>query len=535
MARSNDPNDNLAPVRNQNFLEHSSLGTESLILLEFAKTGRLSGYDKDFVDQPSTSRRAANAIALLSITACAAALRFHALGAKTFWFDEGVSVGIARLDAYNFLRILWRREANMSLYYILLHAWLWLGNSEAFIRSLSVIFALATIPAIYFLGRRLFDSRTGLVAAVLLSVNAFHLCYSQEARSYSLMVLLCILSSLYFVKTVENQSPPNRRAYVAFSALAVYAHFYSLLLIVAQYLSLRYFAALQASSGPWKRTWRTIAIVVSPILLFVATTGAGPLKWIPRPGLKDLWSFAILMTGHDGVLLLVAIAVLFAVGIYPIIRSTTREELWPSQFLLVWLFFPILVVLVLSFARPLFLPRYFIFCLPALLLPVSSGLRRIRPGWLQIPALLLVVLLSLRGTISYYHQDFDNERDDWRAASTYVLSQAQPGDALLFHVPMGRMPYEYYHSLANAGMASPTVLYPSHGPRITFLDFVEKPDYARISNSLPQYRRVWVVIAHAETPDGFDLKATSLMNLAGEGRRNAQHTIFNGIDLFLYQ
>jgi hypothetical protein len=65
-----------------------------------------------------------------------ALLRFHALAAKTFWFDEGVSVGIAGLDWYNFVRILWRREANMSLYYLLLRPWLHFGNSESFVRSL---------------------------------------------------------------------------------------------------------------------------------------------------------------------------------------------------------------------------------------------------------------------------------------------------------------------------------------------------------------------------------------------------------------
>lgn len=52
---------------------------------------------------------------LLLIAGLAAVLRFHSLAAKSFWFDEGVSVAIARLDWYNFARLLWRREANMSL------------------------------------------------------------------------------------------------------------------------------------------------------------------------------------------------------------------------------------------------------------------------------------------------------------------------------------------------------------------------------------------------------------------------------------
>jgi mannosyltransferase len=503
-----------------------------LILLEFSGIGSFSRYDKYLVNQPSESRFAT--AALIVISTCAAALRFHALDVKTFWFDEGVSVAIARLDAYNFLRILWRREANMSLYYALLHLWLRLGNSESFIRSLSAVFAIATIPAIFFLGRNLFDSRTGLIAAALLSVNAFHVCYSQEARSYSLMVLLCILSTIYFLKTVESSR--YRYAYIVLSSLAVYAHFYSLLLLAAQYLWLRYLSSTATSGTTWKPTWKTITILVAPILLFVATTGAGPLKWIPRPGIKDLWDFAVLITGHDGVLLMIAIGVLAVLGAYPAVHNKSTANESPLQFLLVWLLFPILLVLLLSIFRPLFLPRYFIFCLPPLLLLVAVGFRRIRPVW-QVPLIVFCLALSLRGTVAYYTHDFDNERDDWRSASNYILDHAQAGDALLFHVPMGRMPYEYYRSLENnpLSLSAPQVLYPYHGSGITFLDFVEKPDYARLSNEAPKYPRIWVILSHAETPSGLDRVGTSLTSLAGVTHAHVQQARFNGIDVFLYQ
>lgn len=489
------------------------------------------------MDQPSPSQRTILAAMLLAITVCAAALRFHLLGAKTFWFDEGVSVTIARLDAYNFLRILWRREANMSLYYALLRAWLWMGNSEFFIRSLSVLFAIASIPAIYALGRRLFDSQTGLIAAALLAVNAFDVCYSQEARSYSLMVLLCILSSFYFVKTLDAPSLRNRMAYVTCSALAVYAHFYSLLLVVAQWLSLRYTRRAPSSANSPRistKAWKVLAICVAPVLLFVATTGAGPLRWIPRPGAKDLWNFGLLLSGHDGIVLLLLCAFSALLGASPALRKNLARAPWTIHFLLVWLLFPILLVLALSIFRPLFLPRYFIFCLPALLLLMASGFTRIRSPWLRAPLLILCLALSLQGTSNYYNRDFDNERDDWRSASRYILQHAQPGDAILFHVPMGRMPYEYYLSLSKRP-TTPTVLYPYHGPRMTFLDFVEKPDYVHISGELPQYRRLWVVISHAETPSGLDHVAASLLSLAETSHRRAQPMEFKGIDVFLYQ
>ena len=121
----------------------------------------------------------------------------------------------------------------VALYYVLLRGWLHFDSSEWFVRSLSAFLGVATIPAVYVLGRRMFGARAGLIAAALLSVNAFHVRYSQEARSYSLTVVLCVLSSLYFLKYLETRSRRNRIAYIVLSSMAVYAHFFSGVVLLA--------------------------------------------------------------------------------------------------------------------------------------------------------------------------------------------------------------------------------------------------------------------------------------------------------------
>ncbi len=473
---------------------------------------------------------------LALITAVSASLCFHSLAAKPFWFDEGVSVAIASLDWSNFLRILWRREANMSLYYLALHFWLHLGNSEFLVRTLSAVFALASVPALYLLGRRLFDSRVGLIAAALLAVNAYFVRYSQEARSYTLMLFLCVLSSLYLLQCLENPSRRNRVAYVLISVLAVYAHFFAGLLVLTQWLSLCFQDRQRIPEGT-RKNWRWIALSVLPVAAFVATTGAGPLRWIKRPGLIDLRDLALHLTGNGGWLLLIAYAIACLAAMIPASRLAAQRvsgDVWRYRFLLLWLFFPVLLTVAVSFARPLFLPRYFFFCLPALLLLAASGLARFRSPWLLAPPLLLFFVLSLRGTVSYYQQDFDLQRDDWRAASHYLLTNARPSDALVFHVAMGRMPYEYYHSLLGTSPRDPVVSYPHHADRITFLDFVEKPDYIQLGRSLPPYQRVWLVFSNAKTPSGLDSTASSLSQLLSADFPNVEQRHFSGLDIFLY-
>jgi mannosyltransferase len=479
---------------------------------------------------------------LAVIAGVASVLRFHSLSAKSFWFDEGVSVAIAHLDWYNFARILWRREANMSFYYFSLRYWLHFGSSEFFVRSLSVLFAIASVPVIYLLGRRLFDSRAGLIAASLLAVNAYHVQYSQDARSYSLMVFLCLLSSLYFLKNVTEPTRFNRAAYVVTSALAVYAQFFSGLLLLTHWVSLSFLDG--ASLAPQTRAkikddWRWIAILVSPVVAFIVTTGTGPLRWVQRPGLNDLWVFALHLVGNGGPLLLLAYGVASLAALLPIWRTdrTWRVpwELWRYRFVMCWLLFPPLFTLALSLVKPLFVPRYFVFCVPALLLLVASGLTRLRSASLTVTGLIFVLILSFRGTAGYYKQDLDIQRDDWRSATQYLLEHAQPGDALMFHVPMGRMPYEFYDSLNGQSSDVPLVLYPHHGDRLTFLDFVEKPNEAELKHSLPQHRRTWLVLTYAETRSGLpDSRTIELSKMLGEIYSTVEQYDFRGIEIVLY-
>jgi mannosyltransferase len=292
--------------------------------------------------------------ALAVLTAAATVLRFLFLVRKPFWFDECFSVEVARLRWSDFFKLMWRREANMSLYYLLLRGWLHLGSSQFLVRSLSVIFSLAALPAIYWLAAQLFDRRVGLLSAALLCFNAYHIRYAQEARSYSLFVLLAILSSGFFAATLQKNSRCNRAGYVITSVLAVYAHLYALLLIGAQWLSTLAWRTTDDES--WRRTprrvWIWIAVASAPIVIFAAKTGAGPIRWILRPTFHDVLEFGEHLSGNDGlVLLLIYLAACLAAFITPRWRERADESTpsgnWSLRFLLIWLLFPILMVLLL--------------------------------------------------------------------------------------------------------------------------------------------------------------------------------------------
>ena len=459
-----------------------------------------------------------------SLVMAAAVLRFSYLERKPFWFDECFSVEVARLSWQNLLHLLWRREANMSLYYLMLRGWLHFGSSPFFVRSLSAIVSLATLPALFWLARKLFDSRVALIAVALLSFNAYHIRYAQEARSYSLFVLLATLSSGFFVAAFREPSSRNRRTYILASVLAAYAHLYALLMLAAHCLSLRGPCAKRMGSNGLRRAWIWIGLASLPLVIFAAKTGAGPIRWIQRPSLRDLLEFAEHISGNAGLPLLLLYAAACLIAIIPpkmmrIFRTEpdtaeTDWAVWRLRFLLVWLLFPVALTLLLSLARPLFLGRYFIFCLPALVILAAAGLARLRGTWLIGMTLAVMLLLSLHGAFSYYNHDFDLERDGSEAAANYVLDHAQPGDVILFHIAETRVPYEFFKSLrANRSpsdiAAGPEIIYPRHGDQLDYRDFTGKPTREFVQSLASHQSRMWLVLmsnASLGRPD-----ATTLM------------------------
>jgi mannosyltransferase len=453
------------------------------------------------------------------------------------WLDEGVSIELARLSWYNFLRILWRHEGNMVLYYAMLRAWLPFGSSEAWIRTLSVLPAVATVPAVYMLGRRLFNTRVGLVAAFLLAVNAYEVRYAQEARSYSLYPFLCVLSSLYFVRFLQEPSRRNRIGHVLTSALSVYAHFFAGLLIVAQWLSVR-MAEQPELRVQTRKNWKQFAISISPLVLYIVTTGTGVLKWIPRPGLTDLRNTAFFLTGNGGIWLTLA----YGLACVPAVIFAVRErklqvswDAWRFRFLLLWLLFPVAFIFVISQLKPFYLIRYFVFVVPALVLLAASGLERLRSRWLLGAALVVFGVLSLRGVSSFYQQDFDITREDWRSATTFLLAHAQSGDAVLFHQPIGRMPYEYYRSRISTSN-SPIVIYPRSGDGLTYRDFYAGHAKDAFLESVPaQYSRLWVVLIYTQTASGPDPTTRFLNDWFAKQYTRLQVENFPGIELRLYE
>jgi mannosyltransferase len=495
-------------------------------------------------DQTTFLTPARTALVLIAATLLGAELRLHLLSIRSLWIDEASSVHFATMPWLPFLRLLWSYQGNMTLYYVLLRAWIHLGDSEFTVRCLSVLFGVLTIPATYALGARLFDRATGLFAAVLLSVHSFHIAFSQEARGYSLLSLLLVLTTYALVEAMESnqngsgqiesnqtqssQTQSNQKlgdwiAFAVIAALCVYAHIFAVLALAAHALAIVFPRPYQVRARTIAVTASVFAFVSAPMGAFVLLRHSDQIDWVPRPTLAELRGFLDLLTSQGGILLVVVYLTLCALAFLHPAGVNRGKEAWSLRLLALWLVLPPSLTLAASLIKPVFLPRYMVMSVPALAILAARGVTNLFSVhavkyWAAAPAVLLLVSLSGVGV----HRYFENRKVDvldWRSAVNYVLEHQQPGDGALIFIANANSYLYYAHRAESQHIvpAAPDVLYP---PPVW--KPVSREEVMQVSGAR---RRLWLILS--DESDDPKALATIESTLA-EGFQQQEKHVFAG-------
>ena len=443
---------------------------------------------------------------LLLVVAAGTFLRFWMLGVKSLWLDEAFSVYAARLPWLEFLRTMWWGEANMAVYYFLLRGWIHLGDSEFWLRSLSAVFGVAAIPAVYALGSRFLSRKAGLVAAALLSIHSFHIHYSQDLRSYGLLTLLLILSSYAFLAVLDT---PERKSpwvlWVVFSALSVYAHMFAVLALASQWLVLTPRTVKRLGIAKLLSAGAAIGILAAPMAAVVIQEHKSQLDWVPKPNLADISAMFQDLVGAGaaasavtlrGLVLLILYLVMWVVALGTVFRARRNPAGGTAAsvtvpLLVSWFAFPVAAMIGISFLKPILAPRYLLMCVPAAVLLAGWGLVAVeesgpRGRLVSWAVLLSMAVLSFWGTWDHF-ASFKTYGSDWRGVTQYILSQQEPGDAVIFYTFTGHREFAYYaggERGAASRISAPAVL------------FSLPQDHTGIEKRTEPYRRVWFILHH---------------------------------------
>lgn len=156
-------------------------------------------------------------------------LRFVAQ--SELWLDEALTVNIAQVPFGDLVDTL-KRDGSPPLFYAILHVWIDIfGDSNVAVRSLSGVFAVAALPAMWFAARRLGGRTVAWIALLLLGLSPFAIRYATEARPYSLQILLVVLGVLALRRAFEVPSVGRLAVVALLTCLLLYDAYWSLYLV----------------------------------------------------------------------------------------------------------------------------------------------------------------------------------------------------------------------------------------------------------------------------------------------------------------
>jgi len=351
---------------------------------------------------------------LMIILFLAAILRIYHIDFQSVWLDEIHTINEANpsLSFSEMYQMMMITEPHPPLYFILVKILFTVFGYTTFVlRYFSALLGVGGLLAVYFLGKELMNKQVGIISALLLSVNYFHLYHSQDGRMYSMLFLTTTLSFLFLAKFVKKPSYQTSVLHGVFAVLMIYTHFFALFALFAEYLILLFFILKPYKTDSKKFLFFsfisgliTLVLYLPSLKLFFAASERTSI-WIPIPGVDVYTQMFKEFFGQSEIVLFFVIAVLFY-GFIRLFESTKEEsviinpdknELNFSFFILItWIMVTLLIPLVLSFVNlPMLISRYFINILPALIILISIGIFYIRNHIVKLGIIALIIVFSL--------------------------------------------------------------------------------------------------------------------------------------------
>ena len=360
-------------------------------------------------------------------------LRFWNLGQWSFWIDEVFTVR----DAQNLSFNNWQHIPNPIPYLAVKLSIALANDSEWGSRLIPCIVGLASIPAVFGLGRTLFNWRIGILSSAFVACSSWHLFWTQNARYPIFTFLFAVLTAWFFYLSLERDSTLLTIGALVSCFCLILSHTLSAVIVPA----LAAYALICLLEKPSRKRWANLLIFFIPFAIPVLAlilpqvrgylfSGWGRNEWQRSP-------LYIVLTLVHGVSIPIAVAAFFGFVATPSNRST--------RFLLCYAGVPLGLFLVASQFQNvagyyLFwtTPAYFILAGVACeqvwkaVVPQSGG----KTVGMLMPCVLVVTLFS---QTYLYFQIENGGRPRWREAFEAIQVEKRSTDKVVLSEPeMGR-------------------------------------------------------------------------------------------------
>jgi hypothetical protein len=369
---------------------------------------------------------------------------------NSFWLDEIFTLVNTKGTFLDALKQLSQATNHFPLYFIIIKIWYMLfGETEIVGRLFSLIFALMSIPLSMSIAKRLFNSYSlAILVGAIVTLSPFHTYITLEARPYSFLAGLFLISLHYYLKLSEQENKATRIKFFITLLLMSYTHVYGIFTVISygvvavlQYLSVNKKIGLKNL-----KTYLLVGMCFLPYLPIFLTQAQKKdyISWIEPTTLSFIHNKIFVesfLIHNQGTFVLYALVMFFF--LYRRIKTTVAKS-----HLFTLLITPLILAL---FAYWTYIPvlhiRYtyqiyylFVFMFAGTILFLTKRIQKV--------FLPLIVLLTLLVSVFYptFFESFEARifYADWKGFSEYLDDEYVEGDNVVHAAPFWHDAYRVY-------------------------------------------------------------------------------------------
>ena len=384
-----------------------------------------------------SGRMSRRALCFAAVIAVGFALRIVGIERQPLWGDEGLTLLIAQSSVVAlFLAPI---DPTPGLYYALHKLFIGPDAGVLAARSISLIAGTAAIATIYAVAR--LGRIPALLATMLLALSFPLIDYSQEARAYSLLVLLTLLSGCALIWWDRSRRLPALLSFATFTTLSFYTHFVSVFWILPAVAGLIVLAWRDVDG---RRQVRLVLILMAILAVpeanrllhyqkasFTWLEQAAPMEAVNVLSYTQL-PFGLFENGrwHLGTEL-TALASVICYGLLAllVVRHRRKLTIWgrhnqgAAMVVSIGLAMPVAIWLFGYVANALFMPRTILIGVPGFILAVALLLKFEHRAVRLLVVALFAISLALTGTA--------RQKEDWRPVARMLEANVRSGDVVV--------------------------------------------------------------------------------------------------------
>lgn len=347
-------------------------------------------------------------------------------------------------------------DVHVPLYHLILHWWrLYVADGVVAARALSLIFFVASIPALYLLGALAYSRRVALFACLIFALSPFMNWYGNEIRMYTLFTLLIILNQYFYLRIMKDERPSDHlwAGYLLTAIVGVFTHYFFFLSLAAQALFyfLRRGLFPQGSLRRFIFCAAVVAAVFAPWAWYVLHLGVAGFSEpsLPVPSSVNVFSaFSQFIIGFqsDAVntvfLSLWPLAIIL--GLFALRRGERLEA--ATEYFIATILVSFGIAFFGSFlVAPVFVSRYLIFTIPSLYLIIGSLLEAYAPSFGRAGRGALVALMLVMLAVEIYNPAMP-VKENYEQAAQFLNTHVTAQDAVVLSAPFTVYPLQYYYT-----------------------------------------------------------------------------------------